>query len=92
MTDITTTRALEIVLSRCRMSRHEANLLKCLLYNERLRSGQPKAPIVDPDTLRAEAYMLLNDLSDIDMSFKKQSMLDRIYAAKLRAKRMISDT
>ena len=80
--EITTRRALEIVLSRVQMNGRSAEDLIWALNNEIKDPADPR--IIDPDAVAATLMSIREELRGIDMSFDKKSMISRIQTAKQR--------
>lgn len=82
---ITTRRAIEVCLSRLRLSDAARDDLAYQL-NATIRNGEPPAP-EDADGLLAVIAAAEYDLSGIDITFPKKAIIGRIVDAKLRLRR-----
>lgn len=82
--DITTRRAIEICLSRltlCDQSRTDL----CKHLSSVIRDGEPPAP-KDPDALMAAIFMAEDEMSGIDLTFKKSAIISRFYEIRRKLK------
>jgi len=81
--DMSTRRALEIVLSRCRIHYALARDLRILLAEELEREKRVTGsePEQDPASL---IQMAIHDLSELTLLHKKQDLLDRFRIARHR--------
>lgn len=84
--EMTTRRAIEIVLSRVRMDTHAAQHLFAALDNE-IR-GTP-VPVADDATMRAQLMRLRADAEGVDIKFPKVALLNRLHDIRQRVDGML---
>jgi hypothetical protein len=78
MNEVSTRRALEVCLSRVRLTKYAADELSAQLQAEIRRKGDIAT---NDDRIRAVIAMTKSELSGIDMQFTKKQMLGRIQTA-----------
>jgi hypothetical protein len=80
MPEVSTARALEIILSRLPMDRQTASILAAHLVAQRHKPAP--MPVVDADEIRARLHATLYHLDGCDPGFSKVALLGRIVDAR----------
>jgi len=86
--EVSTERAIEIVLGRVRMPGYVAVALSTALDRER-RGALAPLPDIDRDALRAVLLTLMDDLSGTHMGFQKSALMNRIDMARAKLKALL---
>jgi len=87
--EVTTARALEIILSRVKMDEQTARVLMAQLQAERALSTVP-VPLQTPDQLRVH-LMAIREEADVHYSFSKGAMLTRFSMIRERVSQMLNE-